>query len=265
MAIILKNKKEIAKIRIASMLAAEVLDIIKPYVIPGMTTGQLDKICHTHIVQKQHAFSACLGYRGFPKSICVSVNDVVCHGIPNNKQVLKTGDIVNIDVTVLKNNYHGDTSTMFIVGQTSETGKKLCEVTKKSLYLALQLVKPGIRLQILGKKIQKYVESQNFSIVREYCGHGIGKNFHEDPQILHYDAEDNGIILQPGMTFTIEPMVNAGEANIHLMKDGWTVKTNDGSLSAQYEHTVVVTEQGCEILTWRKDDQIPRIITHKSL
>ncbi|WWO97108.1 MAG: type I methionyl aminopeptidase [Candidatus Dasytiphilus stammeri] len=262
MSILIKNKKEIEKIRIASMLAAEVLDIIKPYVICGITTAQLDRICHNHIIQKQHASSACLGYHGFPKSICISVNDVVCHGIPNDTQILNIGDIVNIDVTVVKNHYYGDTSTMFMVGPISCNARKLCEVTQNSLYLALNLVKPGIRLRSLGREIQKYVESQNFSIVREYCGHGIGKNFHEEPEILHYDAEDNGIILEPGMTFTIEPMVNAGQKNIFLMKDGWTVKTQDKSLSAQYEHTIVVIEKGCEILTWRKKEKISRIITH---
>ncbi|WWO99912.1 MAG: type I methionyl aminopeptidase [Candidatus Dasytiphilus stammeri] len=263
MNVIIKKPEEIEKIRIASHLAAEVLEMITPYVKPGITTSQLDSICHDYIINTQHAISACLGYRGFPKSVCISVNDVVCHGIPNDRQVLKSGDIVNIDVTVLKDNYHGDTSKMFIVGgNTTLNAKKLCQVTQKSLYLALQIIKPGIRLRMLGREIQKYVESQNFSVVRDYCGHGIGKNFHEEPQVLHYDAFDNGIIFQPGMIFTIEPMVNAGSYKVRNMKDGWTVKTKDHSLSAQYEHTVLVTENGCEILTLRKDENIPRYIRH---
>ncbi|WWO98879.1 MAG: type I methionyl aminopeptidase [Candidatus Dasytiphilus stammeri] len=262
MNVIIKNTEEIEKIRIASHLAAEVLEMIASYVDSGITTNQLDYICHDYIVNKQHAMSACLGYRGFPKSVCISVNDVVCHGIPNDQQVLKSGDIVNIDVTVVKDHYHGDTSKMFIVGNTTIDAEKLCKVTQNSLYLALQLIRPGIRLRILGREIQKYVESHNFSVVRDYCGHGIGKSFHEEPQILHYDAYDYGIILQPGMIFTIEPMVNAGDYKVRTMKDGWTVKTQDHSLSAQYEHTVLVTDQGCEILTLRTDENIPRIISH---
>ncbi|WWO99942.1 MAG: type I methionyl aminopeptidase [Candidatus Dasytiphilus stammeri] len=259
---IIKTLEEIQKIRVASHLAAEVLEMITPYVKAGITTSQLDYICHDYITNKQHAISACLGYRGFPKSICISVNDVVCHGIPNDREILKSGDIVNIDVTVVKDNYHGDTSKMFMVGNTTINAEKLCQVTQNSLYLALQIIKPGIRLRSLGRKIQKYVESYNFSVVRDYCGHGIGKNFHEEPQILHYDAYDNGIILQSGMIFTVEPMVNAGSYRVYNMKDGWTVKTEDHSLSAQYEHTVLVTDNGCEILTLRKDEKISSIITH---
>ncbi|WWP02314.1 MAG: type I methionyl aminopeptidase [Candidatus Dasytiphilus stammeri] len=258
----IKNKEEINKIRIASHLASEVLEMIAPYVKPGITTSDLDLICHNYIVNKQQAISGCLGYQGFPKSVCISVNDVVCHGIPTNKVILINGDILNIDVAVIKNGYYGDTSKMFIVGNTTIQGKKLCQVAQESLYLAIGLVKPGIRLRLLGRKIQKYVESHNFSIVKEYCGHGIGKKFHEDPQILHYEADDHGIILQPGMTFTIEPMVNAGDHHVVTMKDGWTVKTKDRSLSAQYEHTITVTETGCEILTIRKEEVIPSIIIH---
>ncbi|WWO95477.1 MAG: type I methionyl aminopeptidase [Candidatus Dasytiphilus stammeri] len=262
MNVIIKTIEEIEKIRVASHLAAEVLEMITPYVKSGITTSKLDYICHNYIINKQHAISACLGYRGFPKSVCISVNDVVCHGIPNDQQILKSGDILNIDVTVLKDNYYGDTSKMFIVDKTTINAQQLCQVTQNSLYLALQKIKPGIRLRILGCEIQKYVESHNFSVVRDYCGHGIGKNFHEEPQILHYNAYDNGIILQPGMVFTVEPMVNAGSYKVRQMKDGWTVKTKDHSLSAQYEHTVLVTNNGCEILTLRKDENIPRIIKH---
>jgi methionine aminopeptidase, type I (EC 3.4.11.18) len=186
---------------------------------------------------------------------------VVCHGIPDDEKHLKDGDIVNIDVTVIKDEYHGDTSKMFIVGKPSILGERLCHVTQESLYLALRMVKPGIRLRTLGAAIQKYVEAQGFSVVREYCGHGIGRVFHEEPQVLHYDADDGGVVLQAGMTFTIEPMVNAGDYRIRTMKDGWTVKTKDRSLSAQYEHTIVVTETGCEILTLRKDDTIDAVLT----
>jgi len=257
MAISIKTPDEIEKMRVAGRLAAEVLEMIAPHVVPGVTTGELDRLCHEHITQKQQAVSACLGYHGFPKSVCISVNEVVCHGIPSDDRVLKDGDIVNVDVTVIKDEYHGDTSKMFIVGKPTILGERLCRVTQESLYIALRLVKPGIRLRELGRAIQQYVEAQDFSVVREYCGHGIGKGFHEEPQVLHYDADDSGVVLQAGMTFTVEPMVNAGDYRIRTMKDGWTVKTKDRSLSAQYEHTIVVTETGCEILTLREDDIIP--------
>jgi methionyl aminopeptidase len=257
MAISIKTPDEIEKMRVAGRLAAEVLEMIAPHVVPGVTTGELDRLCHEHITQKQQAVSACLGYHGFPKSVCISVNEVVCHGIPSDDRVLKDGDIVNVDVTVIKDEYHGDTSKMFIVGKPTILGERLCRVTQESLYIALRLVKPGIRLRELGRAIQQYVEAQDFSVVREYCGHGIGKGFHEEPQVLHYDADDSGVVLQAGMTFTVEPMVNAGDYRIRTMKDGWTVKTKDRSLSAQYEHTIVVTETGCEILTLREDDTIP--------
>jgi methionyl aminopeptidase len=257
MAISIKTPDEIEKMRVAGRLAAEVLEMIAPHVVPGVTTGELDRLCHEHITQQQQAVSACLGYHGFPKSVCISVNEVVCHGIPSDDRVLKEGDIVNVDVTVIKDEYHGDTSKMFIVGKPTILGERLCRVTQESLYIALRLVKPGIRLRELGRAIQQYVEAQDFSVVREYCGHGIGKGFHEEPQVLHYDADDSGVVLQAGMTFTVEPMVNAGDYRIRTMKDGWTVKTKDRSLSAQYEHTIVVTETGCEILTLREDDTIP--------
>ena len=264
MAISIKTPEEIEKMRVAGRLAADVLEMIEPYVKPGVSTGELDRICNDYIVNTQHAVSASLGYHGFPKSVCISVNDVVCHGIPSNDKLLKEGDIVNIDVTVIKDGYHGDTSKMFIVGKPTIQGERLCRITQESLYLALRLVKPGIRLRTLGREIQKFVEAQDFSVVREYCGHGIGKGFHEEPQVLHYDADDGGVVLQPGMTFTIEPMVNAGDYRIRSMKDGWTVKTKDRSLSAQYEHTIVVTENGCEILTLRNDDTIPAVLVNEA-
>ncbi|MGV3346780.1 type I methionyl aminopeptidase [Enterobacteriaceae bacterium LUAb1] len=264
MTISIKTPEEIEKMRVAGRLAAEVLEMIEEHVKPGVTTGELDRLCHDYIVNKQQATSACLGYNGFPKSVCISVNEVVCHGIPSDDKVLKEGDIVNIDVTVIKDEYHGDTSKMFIAGKPTIQGERLCRITQESLYLALKMIKPGIRLRELGRAIQKYVEAQNYSVVREYCGHGIGKGFHEAPQVLHYDADDHGIVLQAGMAFTVEPMVNAGNYRIRMMKDGWTVKTKDRSLSAQYEHTIVVTDSGCEIMTLRKDETLPAILTPAS-
>ena len=263
MAISIKTPDEIEKMRVAGRLAAEVLEMIEPHVKPGITTAELDRICNDHIVNEQKAVSASLGYHGFPKSVCISINEVVCHGIPSDERVLKDGDIVNIDVTVIKDEYHGDTSKMFIAGKPTILGERLCRITQESLYLALRQVKPGVRLRTLGREIQKFVEAQNFSVVREYCGHGIGKGFHEEPQVLHYDADDGGVVLQPGMTFTVEPMVNAGDYRIRTMKDGWTVKTKDRSLSAQYEHTIVVTENGCEILTLRKDETLPAVLVNE--
>ncbi|MGL5566531.1 MAG: type I methionyl aminopeptidase, partial [Plesiomonas sp.] len=200
-----------------------------------------------------------LNYHGFPKSTCISVNEVVCHGIPGEK-VLKDGDIVNFDITVIKDGYHGDTSKMIIVGKPTILGERLCRITQESLYLSLKMVKPGVRLREIGKAIQKFAEAEGFSIVREYCGHGIGAEFHEEPQVLHYDADDGGVILREGMTFTIEPMINAGKRQVRLMGDGWTVKTKDRSLSAQYEHTILVTADGCEILTLRSDESLPRVL-----
>lgn len=265
MAISIKSAQDIEKMRVAGRLAAEILEMIEPHVVVGATTGELDRICANYINEKQQAISACLNYHGFPKSVCISVNEVVCHGIPSDDKTLKSGDIVNIDVTVIKDGWHGDTSKMFIVGKPTIQGERLCRITQQSLYLALNMVKPGIRLRSIGKEIQTFVEAQGFSVVREYCGHGIGQVFHEAPQVLHYDADDSGIVLKTGMAFTIEPMVNAGDHRIRLMKDGWTVKTKDRSLSAQYEHTIVVTEDGCEILTLRNDEpDLPRVIHHAS-
>lgn len=259
MAITIKTADEIEKMRVAGRLAAEVLEMIEPHVKAGVTTGELDKICHDYIVNVQQAVPAPLNYHGFPKSTCISVNEVVCHGIPGEK-VLKDGDIVNFDITVIKDGYHGDTSKMIIVGKPTILGERLCRITQESLYLSLKMVKPGVRLREIGKAIQKLAEAEGFSIVREYCGHGIGAEFHEEPQVLHYDADDGGVILREGMTFTIEPMINAGKRQVRLMGDGWTVKTKDRSLSAQYEHTILVTADGCEILTLRSDESLPRVL-----
>ncbi|MGL4433237.1 MAG: type I methionyl aminopeptidase [Plesiomonas shigelloides] len=259
MAITIKTADEIEKMRVAGRLAAEVLEMIEPHVKAGVTTGELDKICHDYIVNVQQAVPAPLNYHGFPKSTCISVNEVVCHGIPGEK-VLKDGDIVNFDITVIKDGYHGDTSKMIIVGKPTILGERLCRITQESLYLSLKMVKPGVRLREIGKAIQKFAEAEGFSIVREYCGHGIGAEFHEEPQVLHYDADDGGVILREGMTFTIEPMINAGKRQVRLMGDGWTVKTKDRSLSAQYEHTILVTADGCEILTLRSDESLPRML-----
>lgn len=197
--------------RVAGRLAAEVLEMIEPYVKPGVSTGELDRICNDYIVNEQKAISACLGYHGYPKSVCISVNEVVCHGIPDDGKLLKDGDIVNIDVTVIKDDFHGDTSKMFIVGKPTILGERLCRITQESLYTALKMVKPGINLRAIGAAIQKFVEAEGFSVVREYCGHGIGRGFHEEPQVLHYDSPETNVVLKPGMTFTIEPMVNAGK------------------------------------------------------
>lgn len=235
MAIVIKTEEDIQKMRVAGRLAAEVLEVVAPFVKPGVSTAELDRICHQHIVDVQQAIPACLNYHGFPKSVCISVNDVICHGIPSEDKILKDGDIVNIDVTVIKEGFHGDTSKMFIVGKPTIQGERLCRITQESLYLAIKMVKPGIRLRELGKAIQKFVEGHDFSVVREYCGHGIGEGFHEEPQVLHYDADDGGVVLQKGMAFTIEPMVNTGDYRIRTMKDGWTVKTKDRGWSAQYE------------------------------
>lgn len=255
MKISLKSPEEIQKMRIAGRLAAEVLEIIAPHVLPGVTTGQLDTLCHEHIVNKQQAIPAALNYHGFPKSVCTSVNHVVCHGIPGDK-ILKEGDIVNIDVAVIKDGYFGDTSQMFFVGQPSVLAKRLVQITQQCLYLGIKMVKPGVRLGDIGATIQNFAEKNHFSVVREYCGHGIGTEFHEDPQVLHYGKAGTGLQLQPGMTFTIEPMINAGARHIKLLPDGWTVITKDRKLSAQWEHTILVTETGYDILTLRKGEVV---------
>jgi len=251
--IIIKTAEEIEKMRIAGKLAAEVLEMITPYVKPGITTNELDQICHDYIVNVQKAIPAPLNYRGFPKSICTSVNHQVCHGIPSER-VLKDGDIINIDITVIKDQYHGDTSKMFLLGKPSILAQRLCRITQECLYRGIRLVKPGTYLGDIGASIQKYAESEGFSVVREYCGHGIGRIFHEDLQVLHYGHPGTGVQLVPGMTFTIEPMINAGKRYTKQLPDGWTVVTKDHSLSAQWEHTLLVTETGYEVLTKRSEE-----------
>ena len=255
MAVSIKTTDEIEKMRVAGRLAAEVLTMIAPHVQAGVTTDELDQICHQYIINEQQAIPAPLNYHGFPKSICTSVNHVICHGIPGNKK-LKDGDIINIDITVIKDGYHGDTSKMFHVGKTSIIAQRLCSNSREAMLIGIALVKPGIQLGDIGHAIQKHAEDQNFSIVREYCGHGIGKVFHEDPQVLHYGSPGTGLTLEAGMTFTIEPMVNVGKPHIKQLPDGWTVVTKDRSLSAQWEHTILVTDDGHEILTLRNDEVI---------
>lgn len=248
MTVIIKTPEEVEKMRVAGRLATEVLDMIGPHVQMGVTTGELDQICHDYIVNQQQAIPAPLNYRGFPKSICTSVNHQVCHGIPGGKRLKKT-DIVNIDITVIKDNYHGDTSRMFFIGKPSLQATRATRVAYDCLWLAIDLVRPGARLGDIGHVIQTYAESNNCSVVREYCGHGIGRSFHEDPQVLHYGKPDTGMQLEPGMTFTIEPMINIGKRHTKLIGDQWTVVTKDHSLSAQWEHTILVTDDGHEVLT----------------
>lgn len=255
MSVKIKTATEIEKMRVAGRLAAEVLEMIAPHLKAGISTEELNKICHDYIVNEQQAIPAPLNYHGFPSSICTSVNHVICHGIPSDK-VLKKGDIVNIDITVIKGGYHGDTSQMFFIGEPSVKAKRLAEVARECLVLGIKMVKPGTHLGDIGHAIQKHAEENNYSVVREYCGHGIGSEFHEEPQVLHYGSPGSGIELQPGMIFTIEPMINAGKRNVSLMRDGWTVVTKDRSLSAQWEHTLLVTEDGVEVLTLRQDEQI---------
>jgi methionyl aminopeptidase len=254
MSIIIKTPEQIEKMRVAGRLAAEVLEMIGDYVKPGITTAELDKICHDYIVQEQHAIPAPLNYKGFPKSICTSVNHVICHGIPSDKKVLKKGDVINIDITVIKDGFHGDTSKMFFVGEPSIQAQRLVKTTQECLYLGIKMVKPGIKLGDIGAAIQQHAESSHYSVVREYCGHGIGEGFHEEPQVLHYGKPNTGIALQAGMIFTIEPMINAGKRFTKLLPDKWTVVTKDHKLSAQWEHTILVTETGYEVLTLRTEE-----------
>ncbi|MGC4027579.1 MAG: type I methionyl aminopeptidase [Steroidobacteraceae bacterium] len=248
MPITIKSTEEQQKMRIAGALAADVLDMIGPHVQPGVTTEELDRLCHDFIVEHQKAIPANLGYRGFPKTICTSVNHVVCHGIPNDKK-LRAGDIVNIDVTVIRDGFHGDTSRMYFAGKPQVLAERLARTCFDAMWEAIRLVRPGSRLGDIGHAIQHHVEGNGFSVVREYCGHGIGRIYHEDPQVLHYGEAGTGTVLRPGMTFTIEPMINAGRRHVQLLKDGWTVVTKDHSLSAQWEHTVLVTETGYEVMT----------------
>lgn len=253
MEITIKTPSEIEKMRVAGRLAGEVLEMVGPYVRPNVTTDELNQICHDFIVNNQQAIPAPLNYRGFPKSICTSVNHQVCHGIPGPKK-LKEGDIINIDITVIKDGYHGDTSKMFIVGKPSILADRLIKTTLECLYLGIEQVKPGAHFGDIGAVIQTHAEKNRFSIVREYCGHGIGKIFHEPPNVLHYGQAGTGEEILPGMIFTIEPMINAGKRFVKLLPDGWTVVTKDHSLSAQWEHTILVTETGFEVLTKRQDE-----------
>jgi methionyl aminopeptidase len=248
MNITVKTPEEQDKMRLAGRLAAQVLDMIEEHVTPGVSTDELDKICHDYIVGELHSVPANLNYRGFPKTICTSVNHVVCHGIPGDKR-LKSGDIVNIDVTVIRDGFHGDTSRMYAVGKPPVLAQRLVNACFEAMWRGIRTVKPGARLGDIGYAIQTFAESQNFSVVREYCGHGIGRVYHEDPQVLHYGRPGTGVELVPGMTFTIEPMINAGKRDVRLLPDGWTVVTKDHSLSAQWEHTILVTEHGHEVLT----------------
>lgn len=251
----IKTPEQIAKMRIAGRLAAEVLEMIGEYVVPGVTTEELDRRCHEHIVNVQKAIPACLGYRGFPKSICTSVNEVVCHGIPAESKVLKKGDIINIDVTVIKDGWFGDTSKMFFVGKPAAHAERLVRVTQECMYKAIQIVRPGTTLGDIGHVIQQHAEKNYYSVVRDFCGHGIGDVFHEEPQIMHYGQPGTGEVLQEGMTFTIEPMINAGKAATRVLGDGWTAITRDRRLSAQWEHTMAVTSDGVEVLTARSEEQ----------
>jgi methionyl aminopeptidase len=249
MQVTIKTPAEQEQMRLAGRLAADVLDMIGPYIVPGVTTEELNVRCHDYIVNEQKAIPAPLNYRGFPKSICTSVNHVVCHGIPSPEKYLKQGDIINVDVTVIKDGWHGDTSRMFAVGKIAPATQRLIDITREAMWIGIRQIRPGTRLGDLGAAIQGFVEPQYLSIVREYCGHGIGKIFHEDPQVLHYGERGRGFELVPGMTFTVEPMVNAGKRHVRLLADGWTVITKDHSLSAQWEHTVLVTDTGYEVLT----------------
>ena len=251
----IKNATEIEKMRVAGNLASKVLIMIEDYVKPGVTTEELDEICHNYIVNNLGCIPAPLNYKGFPKSICTSINHQVCHGIPD-KRILKKQDIVNIDVTVIKNGYHGDTSKMFFVGKPTIQAKRLVNITYKALKIGINTVKPGATLGDIGYNIQEFIEKNHCSVVREYCGHGIGKEFHEEPQILHYGKKGEGLALKEGMTFTIEPMINFGGKDIKLLPDKWTVVTKDHSLSAQWEHTILVTKNGCEVLTKRPEENL---------
>lgn len=262
MKVTIKSSEDMAKMRIAGRLAADVLEMIEPFVKPGVSTGELDQRCHDYIVNVQQAIPAPLNYGaapgrpGFPRSTCISINQVVCHGIPSDDKLLKSGDIVNIDVTVIKDGYHGDTSKMFLVGEVQPFNQRLVQVTQECLYLGIEQVKPGNRLSDIGRVIARHAHANNYSVVEEYCGHGIGRVFHEDPQVIHYEGynERNDCVLQPGMTFTIEPMINAGKKGTKLLGDGWTAVTRDRRPSAQWEHTIAVSADGHEVLTRRTEE-----------
>ena len=253
----IKNSEEIQKMRESGRLASKTLEMISEFVAPGISTGKLDEICHRYITEDLECIPAPLNYKGFPKSICTSINQVVCHGIPSESRILKDGDILNIDVTVIKDGFHGDTSKMFMVGSEKPHAKRLINITQECMYEAIKIVKPGARLGDIGYKIQSIAESNHYSVVRDYCGHGIGRVFHEDPQILHYGIPNTGLTLKEGMCFTIEPMINIGSHKTKLSKkDGWTVETIDGRLSAQWEHTILVTNSGYEVLTLREEESL---------
>lgn len=256
MAIKIKTTEEIEKMRIAGQLAAEVLNMIEPHVKPGVSTDELNTICHDYIVNEQQAIPAPLNYGSppFPKSICTSVNHVICHGIPSEKK-LKKGDAINIDITVIKDGYHGDTSKMFFAGKPTIPAKRVSAVAQHCMYLGIQEVKPGATLGDIGAAIQAYAHSQRCSVVREFCGHGIGASFHEEPQVLHYGKRGEGVVLEEGMIFTIEPMINLGKRDLKILPDQWTAVTKDHSLSGQWEHTILVTETGYEILTLREEEK----------
>lgn len=253
MAIHIKSPEEIEKMRIAGRLASEVLQMIEPHVQAGITTQELNDICHDYIVNTQSAIPAPLNYRGFPRSVCTSINHQVCHGIPGDR-VLKNNDIVNIDITVIKDGFHGDTSKMFHIGKPTIKASRLVDLTYAAMKIGIEAIKPGVTLGDIGHQIQTFVEKNHCSVVREYCGHGIGKQFHEEPQVLHYGSPNSGEVLEPGMTFTIEPMVNAGKRHVRLLPDKWTVVTKDHSLSAQWEHTLLVTDDSYEVLTRRPEE-----------
>ena len=252
----IKTPAEQDAMRAAGRCAAELLDMIGSHIVPGVSTDDINAVCHDFQFVTQGTVPAPLNYKGFPKSVCTSVNHVVCHGIPSDKR-LKNGDIINVDVTPIKDGWHGDSSRMFFVGQPSVQARRVVEVAFEAMWRGIDLVRPGVRLGDIGHAIQTFVEGEGFSVVREYCGHGIGRVFHEDPQVLHYGEPGTGMVLVEGMTFTIEPMVNAGKRQVRLMPDGWTVVTKDHSLSAQWEHTVLVTAAGCEILTLGRHGRNP--------
>lgn len=258
-----KSPEIIERMRTAGRLASEVLDLIGEHVRPGVSTAELDRICHEHIVERQRAIPANVGYGGghgripFPATICTSVNNVICHGIPSPAKILKSGDILNIDVTVIKDGVHGDTSRMYMVGEPSILARRLVETTHRAMWAGIRAVRPGATLGDVGHAIQSLVEAERFSVVREYCGHGIGEVYHEEPQVLHYGRAGDGLVLVEGMTFTIEPMVNAGARHTRLLPDGWTVVTRDRSLSAQWEHTIAVTRDGFEVLTAYAGERLP--------
>ena len=254
MKISIKSSENINKMRVAGKLAAEVLEMITPHVKPGISTGELDKLCYEYIVNVQNAVPANVGYKGYEKSICSSINQVICHGIPDNQKILKDGDIVNIDVTVIKDGWHGDTSKMFLVGKCAPHNERLVRITQECLYKGIKVVKPGAFLSDIGHAIQTHAEKNYYSVVEDYCGHGIGTVYHEEPQVLHYGKPGKGIQLKEGMCFTIEPMINQGTKYCKTLKDGWTVETKDGRNSAQWEHTIAVTSSGSEILTLRQDE-----------